>query len=42
VHRAEQATALERMIERYAQRLESYARRDPWNWFNFYDFWRQE
>jgi predicted LPLAT superfamily acyltransferase len=42
VHRAEQATALERMIERYAQRLESYARRYPWNWFNFYDFWRQE
>ena len=42
VHRAEQAEVLDRMIERYAQRLEAYARRYPWNWFNFYDFWRRE
>jgi predicted LPLAT superfamily acyltransferase len=25
--------------ERYAQRLEHYCRRSPYNWFNFYDFW---
>jgi predicted LPLAT superfamily acyltransferase len=26
-------------IERYAQLLEEYCRSDPYNWFNFYDFW---
>jgi len=25
--------------QRYAARLEHYARRAPYNWFNFYDFW---
>jgi predicted LPLAT superfamily acyltransferase len=25
--------------ERYAQRLEHYCRKSPYNWFNFYDFW---
>ncbi|MBP2302029.1 LpxL/LpxP family acyltransferase [Azospirillum picis] len=25
---------------RYADRLEHYARSFPYNWFNFYDFWR--
>ena len=34
----------ERMIEplfpRYADRLEHYCRVAPYNWFNFYDFWR--
>jgi predicted LPLAT superfamily acyltransferase len=24
---------------RYAQRLEAYVRRAPYDWFNFYDFW---
>lgn len=28
-------------VERYAQRLEHYARLSPYNWFNFYDFWAQ-
>lgn len=27
-------------IERYAARLEHYCRLAPYNWFNFYDFWR--
>ncbi|MGH8772173.1 MAG: acyl-CoA synthetase, partial [Burkholderiales bacterium] len=27
-------------IEKYAARLERHARRAPYNWFNFYDFWR--
>jgi predicted LPLAT superfamily acyltransferase len=27
-------------IERYAQVLEKYVRSDPYNWFNFFDFWR--
>ncbi len=36
--------AREAMIEsltgRYAARLEHYCRTAPYNWFNFYDFWR--
>jgi predicted LPLAT superfamily acyltransferase len=27
-------------ITRYAALLEKHCRRDPYNWFNFYDFWR--
>lgn len=30
---------LQEIVQRYAQRLEDYARRSPYNWFNFYDFW---
>jgi predicted LPLAT superfamily acyltransferase len=26
-------------IERYAAVLEHYCRTDPYNWFNFFDFW---
>jgi predicted LPLAT superfamily acyltransferase len=28
-------------VQRYAQRLEYYARTYPYNWFNFYDFWHE-
>ena len=31
--------ALEAHAQRYAQRLEHYARLAPYNWFNFYDYW---
>ncbi|QAU24442.1 acyltransferase [Dyella sp. M7H15-1] len=34
--------ALDVVLQRYAQRLEHYARLEPYNWFNFYDFWRQD
>ncbi|WP_242112064.1 acyltransferase [Luteimonas aquatica] len=27
------------LVQRYASRLEHHARRAPYNWFNFYDFW---
>jgi len=27
-------------IRRYASLLEQHCRRDPYNWFNFFDFWR--
>jgi predicted LPLAT superfamily acyltransferase len=27
--------------QRYAARLEHYVRLDPYNWFNFYDFWHR-
>jgi len=32
--------ALAAIVQRYAARLEEYARRAPDNWFNFFDFWR--
>jgi predicted LPLAT superfamily acyltransferase len=28
-------------MQRYADRLEYYARLEPYNWFNFYDFWEE-
>jgi predicted LPLAT superfamily acyltransferase len=28
-------------IDRYAAVLDQYCRSDPYNWFNFFDFWRQ-
>jgi predicted LPLAT superfamily acyltransferase len=28
-------------IERYAALLEQHCRSDPYNWFNFFDFWRR-
>jgi predicted LPLAT superfamily acyltransferase len=33
--------ALNEVVQRYADRLEDYVRRAPYNWFNFYDFWSQ-
>jgi predicted LPLAT superfamily acyltransferase len=34
--------AVRAAIERYAQVLEKYVRSDPYNWFNFFDFWRAD
>jgi predicted LPLAT superfamily acyltransferase len=31
--------AVHSAIERYAAVLDQYCRSDPYNWFNFYDFW---
>ena len=28
-------------IDRYAAMLDKYCRSDPYNWFNFHDFWRE-
>ncbi len=33
------AEALQAHAQRFARRLESYVRRAPYNWFNFYQFW---
>jgi len=30
------------LVQRYAARLEHHARRAPFNWFNFYDFWHAD
>lgn len=32
---------LQALVQRYADRLEEYARKAPDNWFNFYDFWEE-
>jgi len=32
--------ALAALVEGYATRLESFCRRAPLEWFNFYDFWQ--
>src|SRR5690606_16856125 len=40
--RAQRATRLAALIQRYAARLEHHARQAPYNWFNFYDFWNAD
>ena len=42
IPRAARHEALDEILRRYAQRLEHYARLEPYNWFNFYDFWQQD
>ena len=37
--RRARAEHIERYIHRYAERLEFYIRKAPYQWFNFYDFW---
>ena len=39
VERAQRAYAIEEAIKRYAALVEKYCRSDPYNWFNFFDFW---
>jgi predicted LPLAT superfamily acyltransferase len=31
--------AVQRWVQRYAERLEHHCSKAPYNWFNFYDFW---
>jgi predicted LPLAT superfamily acyltransferase len=38
--REQRGARLQPWIARYAARLEHYCRLAPYNWFNFYDFWR--
>jgi len=40
--RARRAAAIAEHIHRYVDRLEQAARSAPYNWFNFYDFWRHD
>jgi predicted LPLAT superfamily acyltransferase len=37
---AQRQAAIEAAITRYAALLEQHCRDDPYNWFNFFDFWR--
>jgi predicted LPLAT superfamily acyltransferase len=40
--RAERQQRLENYMQAYAKRLEHYCLQAPDQWFNFYDFWRQD
>ena len=40
VPRRERQAALARYMQAYAERLAHHLRGAPYNWFNFYDFWR--
>lgn len=39
--RARRAEVLEDCVWRFAAKLEGHAKRAPYQWFNFFDFWRQ-
>jgi predicted LPLAT superfamily acyltransferase len=39
LERKQREHALQSWVQRYADRLTHRARRHPYNWFNFYDFW---
>ncbi len=39
VGRAERASAVRAAVVRYGKLLEQHCRSDPYNWFNFFDFW---
>jgi len=39
IPRREREAHLLQLLRHYTQRLEHYTRLDPYNWFNFYDFW---
>jgi predicted LPLAT superfamily acyltransferase len=42
VSRAERAAAIEAAIHRYVAVLERCCREDPYNWYNFFDFWQED
>jgi len=39
LNREQRSHEIQQWIQRYATRLEHYARMAPYNWFNFYPFW---
>ena len=38
--RGNRDAVIQQYAQRYADRLEHYCRQSPYNWFNFYDFWK--
>jgi len=41
LHRDRRTEDVQHWMQRYAERLEYYARLAPYNWFNFYSLWDQ-
>lgn len=41
IPRRDRENALANWVERYARRLEHFCSTDPYQWFNFFDFWGQ-
>ena len=31
----------QKWMQRYADRLAHYSKQDPFNWFNFFDYWEE-
>jgi len=42
LERAQRDAELQQTIQRFAHRVAHHARSAPYNWFNFYDFWRAD
>jgi len=42
IDRKQRDADLQKWVQIYADRLEYYARKAPYNWFNFYDFWDED
>ena len=42
IERHNRSQRLTEVVEAYARRLEHHVRSAPYNWFNFYDFWRTD
>ena len=40
VPRGQREAVLEESLRRYVQRLEHFCAIEPYNWYNFYDFWK--
>lgn len=40
--RNDRARALQELVQRYADRLAAHVTSAPFNWFNFYDFWKPQ
>lgn len=40
--RKERDAHVEKLTQKYAERIEYYIKKYPYNWFNFYDFWQDE
>ena len=38
-NKSDREKSIQVWVQRYVDRLEYYARKAPFNWFNFYDFW---
>ncbi len=40
ITRPERAAAVKTAVNRYAELIDHYCRKAPYNWFNFFDFWQ--